>query len=277
MEWLNKLFHDVTSITYYLLRAVNYHEQDIHFFSYLLLPQSHPNTEDRDCVVDHCIVDSDVNGNLNAAGDILDLLDEMTIGGARQLGPRDIFLFNHVDHGGVEELYVGDGDWLKSDDSASTDDLLDRNQRMAAFHKIYILQPCHSGSFINELSAPNTIILASSPWDVKNQWPWMESIQEGMWGYGDRETCMSLPPADQMPKDGMASYEEAFYYSYEEWLLQPMDPVREDEYGLLDDNADQAGHYVVIFDSGGGPYSFDPAYDECTPGRDAFLAARLHL
>jgi hypothetical protein len=114
---------------------------------------------------------------------------------------------------------------------------------------IFLLQPCNSGGFINDLSGINRIICTASREDEVATVSWIEPIIRGL--RGDAEAN----------DDGRISILEAYEYAARKVLENTMN-----EHPLLDDNSDGIGHHFS-----------EVGYNPCNPNNDGYLAARSFL
>jgi hypothetical protein len=89
---------------------------------------------------------------------------------------------------------------------------------------VFILQPCHSGGFINDLSKENHVIIASCG-EAEVAGDFLGHFNDGLEG-----------SADLNPKDGKISLAEAFKFGSDN-----IDEYYPDIYPLIDDNADKIG------------------------------------
>lgn len=114
---------------------------------------------------------------------------------------------------------------------------------------IFLLQPCHSGGFINELSGVNHIICTSCRENELGMQSWIEPFIQGLSGQADGNGDLKI------------SVLEAYEYAARKVLEHTTI-----EHPLLDDNDDGIGHH---FSEGG--------YNPFTPNYDGYLAARTYL
>ena len=115
--------------------------------------------------------------------------------------------------------------------------------------KIFLLQPCFSGGFINDLTGINHIICTASREDEYASASWIEPFIRGLTGKADANG------------DDQISILEAYEYA-----ARKVNEKTSDEHPLLDDNDDGIGHH----------YS-EVGYDPTNPSFDGYLAARTYL
>lgn len=115
--------------------------------------------------------------------------------------------------------------------------------------KIFILQPCFSGGFINDLSGINHIVCTASREDEYAAESWIEPFIQGLAGKADANG------------DGKISILEAYEYA-----ARKVNEKTSTEHPLLDDNDDGVGHH----------YS-EVGYDPTNPSYDGYVSARTYL
>ncbi|MCD6498646.1 MAG: laminin G domain-containing protein [Deltaproteobacteria bacterium] len=251
-------FENAARMTYYLLRALGYHEQDV--VSYEIVNPD-PNWEDLDrCPLD---VTWDEDGP-DAHAMILSQLDRYAPNGAAALTSRDSLFFNFVDHGmtptcdATSQTCKG-GYQLLHLYELSDKELGQKAAALATYRTVFIMASCFAAAAMDEVGpVSNTIFLAAAAPPKGNGWPWLETIQNGLFGWAERTG------------DGMTSYEEAFAYTWDvagllgkqgrPWLWVD-DSQGEDE--RLGDNGDEWGH---------NPWFFPADYDPDTAGVDGYRA-----
>lgn len=114
---------------------------------------------------------------------------------------------------------------------------------------IFILQPCYSGGFINDLSGINHIICTSSRESEKAMESWIEPFIRGLDGKADANG------------DNMISILEAYEYA-----ARKVNEKTSSEHPLLDDNDDGIGHHFS-----------EIGYDPSNPNLDGYLSGRSYL
>ncbi len=92
---------------------------------------------------------------------------------------------------------------------------------------IFLLQPCNSGGFINDLSRENRIICTSSRENETANEAWIEPFARGLSGLADSS------------HDGYVSIQEAYEYAF-----MTVTERTKSKHPLLDDNGDGVGHYM---------------------------------
>ena len=110
---------------------------------------------------------------------------------------------------------------------------------------IFLLQPCNSGGFINDLSVINRIICTASREDEAVTVSWIEPFIIGLKGEAEAND------------DGRISLLEA----YDCAAIKVLEKTT-DEHPLLDDNSDGIGHHFS-----------EIGYDPSNPSYDGYLAA----
>lgn len=115
--------------------------------------------------------------------------------------------------------------------------------------KIFILQPCFSGGFVNDLSGINHIVCTASREDEYAAESWIEPFIRGLAGKADANG------------DDKISILEAYEYA-----ARKVNEKTSNEHPLLDDNDDGIGHH----------YS-DVGYDPTNPNDDGYVSARTYL
>ncbi len=114
---------------------------------------------------------------------------------------------------------------------------------------IFILQPCNSGGFINDLSGINRIILTASKETELATASWIEPLIQGLNGDADANG------------DKKTSILEAYEYA-----ARKVNEKTIEEHPMIDDNSDRIGHH----------YS-EVGYNPTDPNSDGYLAARTYL
>lgn len=114
---------------------------------------------------------------------------------------------------------------------------------------IFILQPCYSGGFINDLSSINRIILSASRETELATASWIEPLISGLNGNADANG------------DKKISILEAYEYA-----ARKVNEKTSDEHPMLDDNSDGIGHHYT-----------EVGYDPTIPDSDGYLAGRTYL
>ena len=114
---------------------------------------------------------------------------------------------------------------------------------------VFLLQPCYSGGFINDLSGINRIICTSSTEDELALESWIEPFIRGLNGIADANG------------DNRISLLEAYEYA-----ARRVNEQTSSEHPLIDDNDDGIGHH----------YS-EVGYDPTNPNSDGYVAARTYL
>ncbi|MBS3778070.1 MAG: hypothetical protein KGY65_05255 [Candidatus Thermoplasmatota archaeon] len=122
-------------------------------------------------------------------------------------------------------------------------------ENIHAARMLFILQPCYSGGFINELSGINHIIFTASKENEVATVSWIEPLLRGLSGKADANG------------DGKISLLEAYEYA-----ARKVNEKTTDEHPLLDDNSDGIGHHFT-----------DAGYNPCIPNSDGFFSARSYL
>jgi hypothetical protein len=115
--------------------------------------------------------------------------------------------------------------------------------------KLFILQPCYSGGFINDLSGINHIICTASRETEVAAQSWIEPFIRGLGGKADANG------------DEKISILEAYEYA-----ARKVHEKTSSEHPLLDDNDDGIGHH----------YS-EVGYDPTNPNSDGYVSARTYL
>jgi len=168
--------------------------------------------------------------------------------------PSDgLFFFTFIDHGNNDVFSLEGSDSIEAKELKSyMEGINGRN--------ILVLQPCMSGSFVDNLALPGRVV-CTSVGPITMEGGWIESFTRGL----DGITQDSNPNGniDSRPKDNRISLEEAFF--------QAASHVRNDgifgKYSRLDDNADGTGT---------GPYwDNSEGYDIDDLTKDGYKASRI--
>jgi len=122
-------------------------------------------------------------------------------------------------------------------------------ENLYAVKIIFLLQPCYSGGFINDLSGINRIICTASTEGETATESWIEPFIKGLNGDADTND------------DKQISLLEAYEYAARKVLEKTSD-----EHPLLDDNADGIGHHFS-----------EIGYNPSQPNVDGYLAGRTYL
>lgn len=206
--------------------------------------------------------------------DLKQVLDEFKPGGSIWSDADDFFFFTFIDHG-IDENEKDNGKYahdtffglpyefesihdliqyfvLRKDQErfrVYDFELAEYIENIHAGKKVFLLQPCYSGGFINDLSGINHIICSSSKEDEAATASWIEPFIRGLNGEADANG------------DDLISMLEAYEFAARR--------VAEDtraEHPLLDDNDDGVGHHFS-----------DTGYDPSRPNYDGYVAARTFL
>ena len=127
--------------------------------------------------------------------------------------------------------------------------------------QIYALQPCHSGGFIKELSAPNRIICTSVKEGEISNYGWIGPFRRAL---GSQDGVNA-----DYNNDGNISIREAYEYSaktLDERYDRDTNPNKKRENALIDDNGDGVGHHYT-----------DCLYVPGLEGFDGYLADNTFL
>ena len=122
-------------------------------------------------------------------------------------------------------------------------------ENIHAGKKIFLMQPCHSGGFINELSGINHIVCTSSREQELATASWIEPFIQGLQGKADANG------------DFKVSLLEAYEYT-----ARKVQEKTSAEHPLLDDNDDGRGHHFT-----------EVGYNPTEPNNDGYVAARTYL
>ena len=115
----------------------------------------------------------------------------------------------------------------------------------------FLLQPCNSGGFIDDLSGDNRVIMtASRGMEPADSW------------IGPIRWALNFEEDGDDNDDGFISFEEAYNHAAEFVTNQYNDEFMP----LIDDNGDGVGHHYT-----------DAGFDPSTPGEDGYLASRSFL
>lgn len=172
---------------------------------------------------------------------IQSVLNDFKSGGEYEVPSDGLFLFTWIGHGSKEKFVLNGGEQVSSNELKTyIEGINGRN--------VIILQPCMSGSFIDELSKPGRVV-CSSVGPISVEGGWIESFIRGLNG-----------AADSRPADGRISIEEAFYHA--------ADHVSgEFKLSRLEDTGDGVPY---------GPYWFPENYDINDPYKDGYRASRIY-
>ena len=201
------------------------------------------------------------------------VLNKFKPGGEIWLDSNDSLLFCYIDHGAdnseIDGKYASNTFFgfpyefdnlreiisyfvFKKDlDSYSLRDweLAEYLENIHAGRMIFLLQPCYSGGFINELSKINHIVCTSSRENEIATQSWIEPFIRGLGGRADANG------------DNKISILEAYEYA-----ARKVNEETTREHPLIDDNDDGIGHHYT-----------EVGYDPCNPNADGYLAARTYL
>ena len=197
-----------------------------------------------------------------------EVLNSFKEGGSRQLDDNDQLFFSYINHGNVNK----DGDGFFGFPIIKFGQIIryllsllgfpiDRFPRLYDYELaeyiegiegklIFALQPCKSGSFIEELSGENRVILTSTRADESDN-GWITHF---------RKTFNEYKEYVDQNGDEKISLNEAYNYSAY-WL-----EVLVGTHPQIDDNGDGVGHFIT-----------DPEYDPYTLGMDGYLASSTFL
>jgi hypothetical protein len=142
----------------------------------------------------------------------------------------------------------------KIDDRVFDHELNEYTRDIPARRIIFVLNPCMSGGFINDLSEKNRVIITASKEDEYANASFIGDFYYGLNGSGDNNG------------DNKISLAEVFDYTsnkVKEWLHNH--PNEKPENPLLDDNGDGVGHNNT-----------ESGYDSTTEGKDGYVAARIY-
>ena len=114
---------------------------------------------------------------------------------------------------------------------------------------IFILQPCYSGGFINDLTGINHIVCTSCREDEISNVGWIEPFIHGLNGKADANG------------DEKISILEAYEYA-----ARIVNEKTTKEHPLVDDNDDGIGHHYI-----------EVGYDPTNPNADGYLSGRTFL
>lgn len=174
------------------------------------------------------------------------VLDTFETGGENEVPSDGLFFFTFIDHGANNVF------GLEGDDSVSAAELKSYTENIQG-RNIFLLQPCMSGSFVDDMSKPGRIVCASVlPFQVEGGW--IETFTRAMSGQVN---------GDIRPADGRLSLEEAFYQA----ALHIQDDAPLGKYSVLDDNGDSEGSKPFLLDGKG--YNIND-FDQ-----DGYRAARV--
>jgi len=201
------------------------------------------------------------------------VLKKFKHGGELELGTNDSFLFSYINHGNDDNVsngacshntFFGFPYEFNNLREIIQYFMLKRNQGsfklydwelakyLSDIHAgqiIFLLQPCYSGGFINDLSGINHIICTASQEDEVATTSWIEPFIRGLNGEAD------------INNDSKVSILEAYEYT-----AFKINETTQLEHPIIDDNGDKIGHHYT-----------EAGYDPCNPNADGYLAARTYL
>ena len=185
-------------------------------------------------IFDNSIVDYKANES-----NIQNVLNSFKNGGENEISIDGCLFFTFIDHGNNDVF------GLEGKDSVSAEELKNYVGGIKG-RNIFVLQPCFSGSFVDNLAQPGRIV-CTSVGPLTMEGGWIESFTDGLNGITQSDHPNGA--IDSRPSDGIISLEEAFY--------QAAAHVRDDgifgKYSRIDDNADGEGY---------GPYWNGPNDDK---------------
>ena len=142
----------------------------------------------------------------------------------------------------------------KIDDRVFDHELNDYTRDIPARRIIFVLNPCMSGGFVNDLSGKNRVIITACKEDEYANASFIGPFYYGLNGSADYNG------------DGRVSLAEVFDYTstaVKDWLSTK--PLETPENPLLDDNGDGVGHNNT-----------ESGYDPTTEEKDGYVAARIY-
>lgn len=186
------------------------------------------------------------------------VLNKFKKDGEKEMSANDLLFFTFINHGNIDTFGLPVPDkTITSTELANYVDEIDGEL-------IFVLQPCHSGSFIDELSADERIICTSL--SLGEIWgnSWIESFIQGLNGDADMNAMIGNYEIGDGNNDSKVSMEEAYYFAAEYlWEISS----NHQNHSLLDDNGD-----------GNGSWYNDPAnYDKNDPEKDGSNAKDVFL
>jgi hypothetical protein len=138
-------------------------------------------------------------------------------------------------------------------------ELNEYTQKIHARRIIFVLQPCFSGGFINDLSGTNHVVLTASTEAQQANAPFIGYFYFGLNG-----------SSDDSNHDGRISLGEIYEYSADmvyEWIQKdPEGNGGRHQYPLIDDNGDKIGHR----------YNSSFGYTPEVVNKDGYIAARIY-
>jgi hypothetical protein len=122
---------------------------------------------------------------------------------------------------------------------------------------IFVLQPCFSGGFINDLSGKNRVIITSSKENQLAEAPFISYFYQGLNG-----------SINDTNNDGKISLAEIYEYTagmVYDWITAYPTLNGGPQYPMIDDNGDKVGHrYQGIF-----------GYNTNDPNKDGYIATHI--
>jgi len=203
---------------------------------------------DEPSIFDESIVDYKAN-----EANIQNVLKSFREGSENEIPSDGLLFFTFIDHGNNNVFGLEDGGFV------SSFELYDYAEGING-RSIFVLQPCMSGSFVDDMSKPGRIISASVL-PFQSEGGWIESFTRGLDGVTDGDHPNG--DIDSRPDDDRISFEEAFYQA--SYHIQDDAPLG--KYSLLDDNGDRKGSAPFLFDGKG--------YDINNKNKDGYRASRI--
>jgi hypothetical protein len=151
-------------------------------------------------------------------------LESILLGLQAQLTPDDLFFFYATDHGGQEQGNIACM-WLWNHDRIIDTTFARLTGPIQSRHKIYCLEPCFSGGFIDNLNREGEVVAAACDWD-EYSWAcdtegdfdefvyhWNGAVR-GCYPYSASEPWRDGTPVDaDINNDNRISMQEAFDYA----------------------------------------------------------------
>lgn len=176
---------------------------------------------------------------------LIDVLNMFKLGGENEMDYNDLLFLFWIDHGEND----GGHTYFPLHEGTVWDYEFVQYAEGILGTTVFVFQPCASGGFVNEVSAPLRIVITSvNEWEGEGGWA--GTFWKGLTGKADEDPEIGN-------QDGLVSFEEAYHL--------PARHVYENEgkHSLLDDNADSVGHHYL-----------DGGYNISDPLKDAYTAAR---
>jgi len=204
---------------------------------------------------------------------IQNVFNNFKTGGTQEMSSNDFLIVCWVNHGGDDHYNSNTGEDtvmgtdahdtyfpLKNGDKVYDSELATYVSGISAARTVFILQPCNSGGFVNDLSISGRII-GTAVRENEVEGGWIETVITGFNGAGDTDP-------DVGNNNGYVSIQEA-------WKLAAHHVFSGSSvHSQLDDNGDGLGHDYMGYDMVGND---DGGYDPNTSSKDGYLAARTYL